>query len=402
MGNYVELTSDILVIKSLLDSGKFDVEIDSPDGWVTVNEFVDKGEYDEYVLEIAGKTIRTNANHLYETEKYGWFSAASILSEYEKTGEKISILTDSGEYIKLDSIKKTENVIPIVDIQVDHENHRYYADGVSSHNTNTGKSLFLCDAAAGAIEAGYDVLYITLEMAEERIAERIDCNLMNVNLDDLYTMKKSEFSSKMSRLKSKIQGNLIVKEYPTSGAHAGHFKALLEELKLKKGFIPKLICIDYLNICTSQRLKGNSTANSYTIVKSIAEELRGLAVEYDVPILSATQTNKGGWNNTDVEMGDISESAGTAMTVDFMFALMRTEELDERGELMIKQLKSRYGDTNYYKRFVIGVDIAKFKLFDVDQASNVLSDSGNNEKSNQNLNKRKQKPVIMSNDIDFD
>ena len=242
--------------------------------------------------------------------------------------------------------------------------------------TNVGKSLFLCSHSADVLRQGKNVLYITLEMAEERIAERIDCNLMDVSLDELYHMKKSDFTFRMKQLNEKTHGKLVIKEYPTSAAHAGHFKNLLEDLKIKKGFIPDLVCIDYINICASQRLRGNSTANSYTIVKSIAEELRGLAVEYDVPILSATQTNRSGWQNTDVEMSDTSESAGLPMTVDFLFAMMRTEELDEMGQIMIKQLKSRFNDVNYYKRFVIGVEISKFKLYDVDQPTKDLADTG--------------------------
>jgi replicative DNA helicase len=226
------------------------------------------------------------------------------------------------------------------------------------------------------MQQGKNVLYITLEMAEERIAERIDCNLMGVGLDELYHMRKVDFNDRMKQIHEKTHGKLVIKEYPTASAHAGHFKILLDELKLKKNFIPDLICIDYINICASQRLKGNSTANSYTIIKGVAEELRGLAVQYDVPILSATQTNRSGWQNSDIEMSDTSESAGLPMTVDWMFAMIRTEELDAMGQLMVKQLKSRYNDVNYYKRFVVGVDIAKFTLHDVDQPVKDLSDTG--------------------------
>ena len=269
--------------------------------------------------------------------------------------------------------------------------------------TNVGKSLFLCSHAADVLRMGKNVLYITLEMAEERIAERIDCNLMDITLDELYHMKKSDFTSRMQEVHAKAQGKLVIKEYPTSAAHAGHFKALLEELKLKKGFIPDLICIDYINICCSQRLKGNASANSYTIIKSIAEELRGLAVEYDVPILSATQTNRTGWQNTDVEMSDTSESAGLPMTVDFLFAMMRTEELDEMGQIMIKQLKSRYNDVNYYKRFVVGVDITKFKLHDVDQPTKDLSDTGREDKDDGPVfDKSKFGSRMRGSKVDFD
>ena len=241
---------------------------------------------------------------------------------------------------------------------------------------NVGKSLVLCDQAANVLKQGKNVLYITLEMAEERIAERIDCNLMDITIDQLAHLSKSDFDSKMGALHSKTQGKLIVKEYPTSGAHVGHFKSLLDELEIKRNFKPDFICVDYINLCVSQRLKGAVGANSYTIIKSIAEELRGLAVEYDVPILTATQTTRGGWQNSDIEMSDVAESAGLPATLDFMVALIRTDELDNVGQLMVKQLKSRFGDPNYFKRFVIGIEIAKFKLYDVDQPTKGLSDTG--------------------------
>ncbi len=241
---------------------------------------------------------------------------------------------------------------------------------------NVGKSLFLCHSAASALKQGENVLYITMEMAEERIAERIDCNLMDVSIDDLIRMKKTDFDSKIHDIQSKHHGRLIVKEFPTGGAHAGHFKSLMDELKLKKNFVPDLIVIDYLNICNSQRLKAGGAFNSYTIIKSVAEELRGLAVEYDVPVLTATQFTRSGSTDTDSDMTDIAESFGTAATMDFIFAIVRTEELDAMGQLMIKQLKSRYNDVNYYKRFVIGIDIAKFKLYDVDNPTADLVDTG--------------------------
>ncbi len=247
---------------------------------------------------------------------------------------------------------------------------------VALAGTNVGKSLFLCHHAAAAIKQGLNALYITLEMAEQRIAERIDCNLMDVTLDELIRMKKGDFDNKLSSLQTRHHGRLIVKEYPTAGAHVGHFKALLDELKMKKNFEPDIIYIDYINICASQRYKGGNNYNSYFAIKAIAEELRGLAVEYDVPILSATQATRSGSTNTDVEMTDTSESFGLPMTVDWMFAIVRTEELDQMGQLMIKQLKSRYNDVNYYKRFVIGIDIAKFKLYDVDNPTADLIDTG--------------------------
>ena len=243
--------------------------------------------------------------------------------------------------------------------------------------TNVGKSLFLCHAAAATIKQGKNALYITMEMAEERIAERIDCNLMDVNLDDLYKMGRKVFKSKIDAIDATTHGKLVIKEYPTSSAHAGHFRALLDELKLKKGFVPDIIYIDYINICSSQRMKASSNVNSYTMIKSIAEELRALAVEYNVPIFSATQTNRAGWQNSEVEMSDTSESAGLPMTVDFLFAMIRTEELDELGQLLIKQLKSRYNNVNYHRKFVVGVDIDRFKMFDVETSAQVgINDDG--------------------------
>ena len=247
---------------------------------------------------------------------------------------------------------------------------------VALASTGVGKSLFMCHHAAAALKDGLNCLYITLEMAEERIAERIDCNLLDVTLDQLQKMKHATFTDKVGEVLHKTRGRLKIKEYPTAGAHVGHFKALLDDLKIKQNFVPDIVYIDYINICTSQRYKSGGNHNSYTMVKAIAEELRGLAVEMNVPILSATQTNRGGADNTDVDLTDTSESFGLPMTVDFLFAIMRTEELDAMGQLMIKQLKSRYNDTNYYKRFVIGIDLEHFRLFDVDNSAQTLQDAG--------------------------
>lgn len=243
--------------------------------------------------------------------------------------------------------------------------------------TGVGKSLFMCHSAAANLLNNLNVLYITMEMAEERIAERIDANLLNLSMDELKVVDKTIFDSRLEKIKNKSQGRLIIKEYPTAGAHAGHFRALLEELKLKQEFAPDIIYIDYLNICSSQRLRYGANVNSYTYVKTIAEELRGLAVEYDVPIMSATQTTRSGFTSSDPGLEDTSESFGLPATVDLMFALISTEELEELGQLMVKQLKNRYADPSYYKRFVIGVDRAKMKLFDVEvSAQTNIADSG--------------------------
>ena len=243
--------------------------------------------------------------------------------------------------------------------------------------TGVGKSLFMCHVAASVLAQNKNVLYITLEMAEERIAERIDANLMNITMDQLKDLPKAIFDSRIEKIRGKTEGTLIIKEYPTTGAHTGHFKALLNELQLKKQFKPDIIIIDYLNICASSRFKAGSNINSYTLIKSIAEELRGLAVEENLPILSATQTTRSGYGNTDVELTDTSESFGLPATVDFMFALISTEELEQMNQLMVKQLKNRYNDPTLYKRFVIGVDRAKMKLYDLEQsAQKNIMDSG--------------------------
>jgi len=243
--------------------------------------------------------------------------------------------------------------------------------------TGVGKSLFMCHVAAGAMVQGKNVLYITLEMAEEKIAERIDANLLNVTLDDLMDLPKDMYDKKVARVREKCTGKLIIKEYPTASASASHFRTLLNELNLKRSFVPDIIFIDYLNICCSSRIKAGANINSYTYVKSIAEELRGLAVEYNVPIVSATQTTRSGFTSSDPGLEDTSESFGLPATADLMFALISSEELEEMGQIMVKQLKNRYNDPSYYKRFTVGVDRAKMKLFDVEQsAQQGLADAG--------------------------
>ena len=246
--------------------------------------------------------------------------------------------------------------------------------------TGVGKSLFMCHVASSALLDGKNVLYITLEMAEEKIAERIDANLLNVNIQEITDLPKVMFENKVTNLAQKTQGTLIIKEYPTASAHAGHFRALLNELALKKSFRPDIIFIDYLNICASSRYRGGGTINSYTLVKSIAEELRGLAVEANVPIVSATQTTRSGYGSSDVELTDTSESFGLPATADLMFALISTEELEELGQIMVKQLKNRYNDLSVNKRFIVGIDRAKMRLYDCEQsAQHDVLDSGNDE-----------------------
>jgi predicted ATP-dependent serine protease len=246
--------------------------------------------------------------------------------------------------------------------------------------TGVGKSLFMCHCASAALQQGKNVLYITAEMSEEKIAERIDANLLNINIRDISTLPEQLFTSRVAEIGRKTEGKLIIKEYPTASAHAGHFKSLLNELSLKKSFKPDIIFIDYLNICASSRYRGH-IVNSYTYVKSIAEELRGLACEHDVPIVSATQTTRSGFGSTDVEITDTSESFGLPATADLMFALISTEELEQSGRIMVKQLKNRYGDPTMHRRFTVGVDRAKMKLYNVDDDAAELAITDHEEPS---------------------
>ena len=243
--------------------------------------------------------------------------------------------------------------------------------------TGVGKSLFMCHVASSALIEGKNVLYITLEMAEEKIAERIDANLLNVNIQDITDLPKPMFDSKVEALGKKTQGTLIIKEYPTASAHSGHFKSLLNELALKKSFRPDIIFIDYLNICASSRYRANGNVNSYSYIKAIAEELRGLAVEANLPIVSATQTTRSGFGSSDVELTDTSESFGLPATADLMFALISTEELEGLNQILVKQLKNRYNDPTVRKRFVVGIDRAKMRLYDCEQnAQQDMVDNG--------------------------
>ena len=251
--------------------------------------------------------------------------------------------------------------------------------------TGVGKSLFMCHVAASVLAQGKNALYITMEMAEEKIAERIDANLMNVAIDQLPNLSKEMFTSKVNNIADRFQGKLIIKEYPTGAAHVGHFRALFKELQLKKNFKPDIVFIDYLNICSSSRMKGMGGAiNSYSYIKAIAEEIRGLAVEFNVPIVSATQTTRSGYSNSDVGLEDTSESFGLPATADLMFALISNEELENLGQILVKQLKNRYNDPSSNKRFIIGVDRSKMKLFDVEQSAQNITDANQNTSYNVN------------------
>ena len=266
---------------------------------------------------------------------------------------------------------------------------------VALAGTGVGKSLFMCHVGAAALLQGKNVLYITMEMAEERIAERIDANLLNINIQQLQDLPKQMYETKIIKLAQKTVGKLIIKEYPTASAHSGHFKSLLNELALKKGFRPDIIFIDYLNICASSRYKG-TIVNSYTYVKAIAEELRGLAVEFNVPIVSATQTTRSGYGSTDVDLTDTSESFGLPATADLMFALISTEELEQLNQILVKQLKNRYNDPTMNKRFIVGIDRAKMRLYDVEQSAQTdLVDSGQDlDEEPENLFKNKARKTF--------
>lgn len=233
--------------------------------------------------------------------------------------------------------------------------------------TGGGKSLAKCHMAASSLMFGKNVLYITMEMAEERIAERIDANIMGITIDEVKDIPLDVFEKRMNRYKSKTKGKLVIKEYPTGSAHVGHFRHLLNELRMKKNFVPDIIFVDYLNICSSSRVKGAAAANSYTLVKSIAEEVRGLAMEYNCAIVTSSQFNRSGYDNSDVDLTNTSESMGITHTADAIFAIITSEELEERGQIMIKQLKNRWGDLGYYRRFLVGIDRAKMKLFDAEE-----------------------------------
>jgi archaellum biogenesis ATPase FlaH len=311
-----------------------------------------KGEIPQMLADALGVSFDSNVGHDYLNDSSNRFDF------YHKTESRIAFDLDIFNKI-------TKGGLPIKTLNV------------ALAGTGVGKSLFMCHCAAGAISQGSNVLYITMEMAEEKIAERIDANLLNVTMDELHVIPREDYERKFSAVKNKVQGKLIIKEYPTASASALHFRALLNELALKKNFRPDIIFIDYLNICASSRIKPGGSVNSYTYIKSIAEELRGLAVEFKLPVVTATQTTRSGYSNSDVDLTDTSESFGLPATADFMFALITNEELEQLNQIMVKQLKNRYSDLNYYKRFMVGVDRSKMRLYDTEQsAQNDIVDSG--------------------------
>jgi replicative DNA helicase len=310
-----------------------------------------EGAIPEILNKALSVTFDTNVGHDYLE------NADRRFDFYHKTEDKIAFDLDMFNQITNGGIpRKTLNIILA--------------------GTGVGKSLGMCHLAAADLSQGRNVLYITMEMAEERIAERIDANLFDVRIDELKNLSSSAFSAKVKNVADRTKGKLVIKEYPTASAHAGHFRALLHELKLKKKFTPDVIYIDYLNICASSRIKGLSGGvNTYSLIKAIAEELRGLAVEFNVPIWSATQVTRGGYNSSDVELTDTSESFGLPATADLMIAFISTEELEKMNQLMVKQLKNRYNDANVNKRFTVGIDRSKMRLYDIaDPTANIMND----------------------------
>jgi len=314
-----------------------------------------KGEIPKLLSDALGVSFDNNIGHDY-TKDYD-----SRYDSYHKVESRIRFDLDMFNKI-------TKGGLPVKTLNI------------ALAGTGVGKSLFMCHVAAGSLSQGQNVLYITLEMSEEKIAERIDANLLNIDLNELHAISKEDYKKKFSSLLNKTQGKLIIKEYPTASASVLHFRALLNDLALKKNFRPDIIFVDYLNICSSSRIKAGGSVNSYTYVKSIAEELRGMAVEYGVPIVSATQTTRSGYTSSDPGLEDTSESFGLPATADFMFALITNEKLEQLNQIMVKQLKNRYSDPSSYKRFVIGIDRAKMKLYDVEQsAQQGITDSGQQE-----------------------
>lgn len=360
-----ELEVSVGDIKDLLDD--YEIQVTSPDGWVDVVDFVDKGGHNKYTVVIGDRMLECSGGHLLDST-LGWMSADMLLKLKDRYDFLPHILVD-GTYQRITHIARNEEQIPIVDIVVSSKNKRYYANGISSHNTGIGKSLIMCHMAAANLALGKNVLYITMEMSEEKIAERIDANLTNTSLDELGDLPKDVYEKRVQKVKDKTTGRLIIKEYPTSCAGSANFRHLLNELKLKKGFVPDIIYIDYLNICASSRIKNNGNVNSYTYIKTIAEELRGLSVEANVPIVSATQTNRSGYNNSDIDLSNTSESTGLPATSDLMFGVVQTDELRELGQYLVIQLKNRYSDIDKMKRFILGVDKSRMKLYSVEESA---------------------------------
>lgn len=361
--DWEEIEVPISQVEKLLET--HEVEVSSPDGWVGVNFFLDKGMFEEYILKTDnGFEVRCNQNHLFKTEN-GWKSAISILESQNTAKYNVSSFNTIDGW-STGWVTKTGKKIPIVDISVNHPNQRYFTDGIESHNTGVGKSLFMCHCAAQNMLQGQNVLYITMEMAEEEIGRRIDANLMGIKIDALLDFSKEEYTDRINKIKAQTAGKLVIKEYPGGSASTANFRYLLNELKTKKTFIPKVIYVDYLNIMASGRMKMGGSTSSYSYVKAIVEELRALAQEFDLPIITATQVNRAGMTNSDFGIEDTPESIGVSHTVDLMIGMISTEELEAEKQIMFKQLKNRYGSITDPKRFLVGIDKPRMKFFNID------------------------------------
>ena len=373
---WIEKEVSIGEIQDLIED--YEIEVDSPDGWVPVTLFVDKGEYEEYVLTTENSSVSCNEHHLFETQN-GWEFAKDLIGVEDR-----KFLSDTGEYVS-GKVEKTGEIVPIVDINVDHPNHRYYTEGISSHNTNVGKSFFMTDFASHCLANQKNVLYITLEMSEEELARRIDANLLNININELDEVPLSLLQKKMEEKSRNIKSRLIFKEFPTGRGSAADFNKLLDELELKKGFKPDILFVDYINICASSTLPMKYKADKYLYIKTVAEELRGLAVEKDIPIFTATQTNREGYGDSDPDLTNTSESWGLPATADFMFAMMTDDQLEQLSQFRIKQLKNRYNRKDCNKRFCIGYDLMKMRLFDIDDSVGSVSTEEEQEEKTQNV-----------------
>ena len=335
------------------------------------NSELDRGSIPELLTKALGVSFDSNIGHDFLED------ADSRFDFYHLKEEKISFDLDMFNKITKGGLSKKSLSIALA-------------------GTGVGKSLFMCHCAAANMMSGLNVLYITMEMAEERIAERIDANLLDFTLDELRDVPKNVYQKRLARVKAKTHGKLIVKEYPTASAGSGHFRHLMSELRLKKNFKADVVYIDYLNICMSSRLKVGSNVNSYTYIKAIAEELRGLAVEFNVPIMSATQTTRSGFGNSDVGLEDTSESFGLPATADFMFALISSEELEQLGQIMVKQLKNRWGPIDQYKRFMVGIDRSKMKLYDAEISAQEGMVDDRSVMDNTNFGKRQEEDDNVS------
>lgn len=340
------------------------------------NKKLDKGAIPNILSEALAVSFDTNVGHDYVNDSEMRYEF------YHRKEKKIPFDIESFNKITKDGLStKTLNLILA--------------------STGVGKSLAMCHFAAANLSLGYNVLYITLEMAEERIAERIDANLLDHNIAEIEELPKSLYDRKVEKMKQNVKGRLMIKEYPTASANVNHFRALLDELKLKKNFTPDIIYIDYLNIASSARMRMGNSINSYIYVKSIAEELRGLAVEYEVPIMTATQSNRSGFASSDVDMDSTSESFGLPMTADMMFALMSSEDMQERGQYLVKQLKNRYVDPTFMKRFMVGVDYSKMRLYELENPLDGLYESKEDEKDGAVFNNRKKTKKDKFDDFEY-